>query len=173
MQRIRIYSGINLRADGGAKDFALGFIPGYDLYTAIKNPQAGLLDYTIGVLGILGPLGKESGLAAKGLEAALEAGGKGIQEGTRAIGSAKEFFEGASYSREVLGKMSRNDFHSFSDLVTNYAELGTVTRVAGGDGVVRQLLEITGGYGSKNGVFQFLKEDSGVITHRFFKAEKR
>ncbi len=55
------------------KEVALGFVPGYDLYTAFANPQAGPLDYTIGVLGVLGPLGKEVGLGVKGMSASIEA----------------------------------------------------------------------------------------------------
>jgi RHS repeat-associated protein len=46
-------------------DFALGFIPGYDLYQATQNPNAGWLDYGIGVLGIIPGAGKGSGLVLK------------------------------------------------------------------------------------------------------------
>ena len=66
--------------------------------------------------------------------------------------------------------MNRNDLHSFSDLVTNYAELGKVTSIRGGDGIVRQRLEIPGGYKGQEGAFQFIKEADGLITHRFFKS---
>ena len=45
--------------------FALGFIPGYDLYMASQNPNATMLDYGVGVLGILPGMGKGAGLAIK------------------------------------------------------------------------------------------------------------
>jgi len=48
-----------------AGQFALGFIPGYDLYSASQNPNATMLDYGVGVLGILPGMGKGAGLAIK------------------------------------------------------------------------------------------------------------
>ncbi len=38
--------------------------------------------------------------------------------------------------------------------------------MTGGDGVARQILEIPGSYGGRNGVFQFIKEADGAINHR-------
>lgn len=49
-----------------AKEFALGFVPGYDLYQAFNNPDAGFTDYAIGVLGVFPGVGKAAGLGLKG-----------------------------------------------------------------------------------------------------------
>ena len=48
-----------------AGQFALGFIPGYDLYSASQNPNASMLDYGIGILGILPGAGKGVGTAIR------------------------------------------------------------------------------------------------------------
>jgi filamentous hemagglutinin len=66
-------------------------------------------------------------------------------------------------------KWRGGDYHSFPEMVKNYAELGKVIRIRGGDGVVREMLEIPGSYRGQQGVFQFIKEADGTINHRYFK----
>jgi RHS repeat-associated protein len=82
---------------------------------------------------------------------------------------AAEFFQGTKYSDKVLSQMGKGDLHSFSELVTNYAQEGKVETIIGKDGVKRVQLEIPGSYQGKEGVFQFIKEPDGMINHRFFK----
>ena len=67
------------------------------------------------------------------------------------------------------------EFHSFPESVTAFERAGTVKTISGGDGVVRQMLEIPGGYlatspadGWRDGVFQFIKDADGAINHRLF-----
>jgi filamentous hemagglutinin len=60
------------------------------------------------------------------------------------------------------------EFHSFPESVTAFENAGTVKTISGGDGVVRQLLEIPGSYSGGDGVFQFIKEADGAINHRLF-----
>jgi RHS repeat-associated protein len=55
-----------------AIETALGFIPGYDLYSAYNNQNAGWFDYGIAVLGIVPGVGKGVGLGAKGLKGSYE-----------------------------------------------------------------------------------------------------
>ena len=87
------------------------------------------------------------------------------------------FFEGTRYSDKVIGQMNRGagEAHSFPESVRSFESLGTVRSVKGGDGVVRQILEIRGSYPTRNGVrrdgvFEFIKEPDGLINHRFFRA---
>lgn len=81
------------------------------------------------------------------------------------------FFEGASYTPKVLKQMQGGvgEFHSFPESVTGFESAGTVRSITGGDGAIRQVLEIPGSYGSGgNGVFQFIKNADGTINHRLF-----
>lgn len=57
----------NLSNEFGATlaSFGLGLVPGYDLYQATNDPNASVLDYGIGMLGVVPGLGKGSGLALK------------------------------------------------------------------------------------------------------------
>ena len=86
------------------------------------------------------------------------------------------FFEGTRYSPEVIRKMNQGvgEFHSFPESVRSFESLGTVRSLKGGDGVVRQILEIRGSYPNpsgiwRDGVFEFIRESDGLITHRFFR----
>lgn len=44
-----------------------------------------------------------------------------------------------------------------------------MTKIKGGDGVVRDMLKIPAEYRGKQGVFEFIKESDGAINHRLFK----
>jgi filamentous hemagglutinin len=70
----------------------------------------------------------------------------------------------------VLEQMRQKpgEFHSFPESVTAFEGAGTVRSITGGDGVVRQMLEIPGSYGRRDGVFQFIKDADGTINHRQF-----
>jgi RHS repeat-associated protein len=80
------------------------------------------------------------------------------------------FFEGTRYSERVLGQMKSGDFHGFPRLVENNAALGSVsTVVQPSTGLAKEMLTIPGSYGGVQGVFEFIKHESGVIYHRLFK----
>lgn len=90
-------------------------------------------------------------------------------------GAARSFFEGTRYTPKVLKQMrgGPGEFHSFPESVTAFETSGTVRSITGGDGVVRQMLEIPGSYTDAkgvihDGVFQFIKEADGAINHRLF-----
>ncbi|MGI8544185.1 MAG: RHS repeat domain-containing protein [Aridibacter sp.] len=78
------------------------------------------------------------------------------------------FFQGTRYTDKVLGQMKTGDFHAFPESVRAFESAGRVTNITGGDGVVRQMLRIPGGYRNSNGFFEFIKEQNGNINHRFF-----
>ena len=65
--------------------------------------------------------------------------------------------------------MKSNDFHAFPQSVEAFEKSGTVSTIRGGDGVLRQILKIPGEYKGRDGVFEFIKDVDGTITHRFFK----
>jgi len=99
---------------------------------------------------------------------ALEGGVSSLRS---ALASAtQDFFAGTRYSDKVLGQMKKGDLHSFPEEVKLFQGAGKVTKITGGDGVKRELLRIPGGYKGKTGAFEFMKEPTGVINHRFFKA---
>ena len=99
---------VNARANA-AGQFALGFIPGYDLYRAATNPNASALDWTAGVLGVLPGLGKGAALGAKGIYAAVPLLGGAVRE-VRAVeavaatgGREIVAWDGAYATRQLLG----------------------------------------------------------------------
>ena len=51
--------------DSATGQFALGFVPGYDFYSAISTPNSTLLDNAIGVAGTIPGAGKGGGLGRK------------------------------------------------------------------------------------------------------------
>lgn len=52
-------------SDSSAGEFVKGFVPGYDLYTAINTPGSTFNDYAVGALGVFPGWGKGASLALK------------------------------------------------------------------------------------------------------------
>ncbi|PID44175.1 MAG: hypothetical protein CSB47_11590 [Proteobacteria bacterium] len=69
-------------------------------------------------------------------------------------------------------QMQQGDFHSFPESVKGFQDAGKVSKLKGGDGVVRDKLEIPGGYRGREGKFEFIKEPDGSINHRLFKPNR-
>lgn len=69
----------------------------------------------------------------------------------------------------MLGQIKTGDLHAFPESVKAFQEAGQITKITGGDGVVRDMLKIPGEYRGKQGVFEFIKEPDGSINHRLFK----
>lgn len=67
--------------------------------------------------------------------------------------------------------MQKGDNHAFPKSVKTFQKEGKVTSVKGGDGIVREKLEIPGSYKGKEGNFEFIKESDGSINHRFVQKE--
>ena len=82
-----------------------------------------------------------------------------------------DFFKGTEYTDKVIVQMKSGDWHSFPESVIHFQDAGTVTKLTGGDGVVRDMLKIPGEYRGKKGVFEFIKESDGKINHRLFKPD--
>jgi hypothetical protein len=150
-----------------------GLLPSFT-YTRLQ----GILDIAALVPGLNTPAGlvsagislRQGNYGEAGFSAltALPIVGTFAKYGRTGANAAKNFFEGTRYSDRVLEKMKLGDFHSFPELVTNYAEWGNVRKLVGKDGITREKLEIPGQYMGKDGAFEFIKEADGLLTHRFF-----
>jgi filamentous hemagglutinin len=55
--------------------------------------------------------------------------------------------------------------------VKGFQDAGQLSKLTGGDGVVRDMLKIPGEYKGKDGVFEFIKESDGSINHRLFRPD--
>ena len=95
--------------------------------------------------------------------------GAGSSVGAKGNSVAGDFFEGTKYTDKVLGQIKTGDLHAFPESVKAFQEAGQITKITGGDGVVRDMLKIPGEYRGKQGVFEFIKEPDGTINHRLFK----
>ncbi|EIR7532028.1 RHS domain-containing protein, partial [Salmonella enterica subsp. enterica serovar Llandoff] len=82
-----------------------------------------------------------------------------------------DFFANTKYTDKVIAQMKSGDLHSFPESVRTFQDAGTVTKITGGDGIVRDMLKIPGRYRGKNGNFEFIKEPDGSINHRLFKPD--
>ncbi len=104
-----------------------------------------------------------------GLTLGLVGGMKGFGGPKGGSAVADDFFAGTKYTDKVLGQIKTGDLHGFPEAVTAFQRAGQVTKITGGDGVVRDMLKIPGEYRGKQGVFEFIKESDGSINHRLFK----
>jgi filamentous hemagglutinin len=136
-----------------------------DLKIDIAQNGPGQVGYAA---GIVAPFLFGGGEARLGAEALIEAA-EGL-EGAATTAAKESFFDGTQYTQKVLTQMQggAGEFHSFPESVTAFESAGSVRTITGGDGVVRQMLEIPGSYGGRDGVFQFIQEADGSINHRLF-----
>jgi filamentous hemagglutinin len=128
-----------------------GVQPGTGFVKAWGEFMAGELS-GLGFAAILGKIASGFAIGAKG--------GSGV---------ADDFFAGTKYTDKVLGQIKTGDLHGFPEVVTTFQGAGQVTKITGGDGVVRDMLKIPGEYRGKQGVFEFIKESIGSINHRLFR----
>jgi hypothetical protein len=116
------------QSGSGVGDFLLGFIPGYDLYQATQNSNAGVVDYAVGILGIAPGLGKGAGLGVKGADTAAD-----ILKVNRAQGKAGEALTEAALKQNgtFAGKQV-----TFETSTGQRSVIDFVTNVPGGKGVI-------------------------------------
>jgi hypothetical protein len=79
-------------------------------------------------------------------------------------------FEGTRYSSDVRQQMSGpvGEDHSFPEMGNNYATPDDVSVETGADGEPYTHIRIPGGYGSDEGMFHWIFDEEGMITHRQF-----
>ena len=88
--------------------------------------------------------------------------------------AAETFFDGSRYSEKVQKQMSNASdiFHAFPPSVDGLAsKYGRWKTKMGGDGNVYEWLEMRGGYEGKTGTFEYIKDSSGEINHRYFRPD--
>ena len=91
-----------------------------------------------------------------------------------AISPVDDFFANSRYSTKVLRQMNKVDdaFHAFPSSVDAYAaKYGTVGTQTGADGATYQWLRMRGGYKDTAGTFEYIKDSSGVINHRYLRKD--
>lgn len=91
-----------------------------------------------------------------------------FKEATENVVKAESFFNGSKYTQKVKKQASSGDYHSFPQSVDGFAKYGTVSKITGRDGIVRDKLEIPGSYRGKKGIFEYIREPNGEINHRLF-----
>ncbi|NBB12037.1 filamentous hemagglutinin N-terminal domain-containing protein [Pseudomonas sp. SLFW] len=97
---------------------------------------------------------------------------QGVSDGGKENSVAADFFAGTKYTNKVLAQIKTGDLHAFPESVKTFQTAGQITKITGGDGVVRDRLQIPGEYRGKQGVFEFIKEPDGAINHRLFKPNR-
>ncbi|MCE6988167.1 RHS repeat-associated core domain-containing protein [Dyadobacter sp. CY323] len=103
------------------------------------------------------------------------ASGDVVSYGRSYLNQGSNFFSGASYSPKVIHQMNKIDDvqHAFPRSVDGFAaKYGNLVSQTGGDGKIYQKLSISGSYKGKVGIFEYIKNSSGEINHRFFHISK-
>lgn len=80
-----------------------------------------------------------------------------------------------SMEQKVIRQMNnkKDIVHSFPKSVDGYAnKYGQRTINVGKDGKTYQWLKLNGSYRGKTGTFEYIKDNKGVINHRYFKISK-
>ena len=65
-------------------------------------------------------------------------------------------------------KTGKTDNHGFPLQVDNFASEGMVTKIKGGDGIVRTKVELPGSLQGRDGTFEWIIEPDGSVNHRLF-----
>ncbi len=131
----------------------------------ISKDKAELLDEGIGIFLSVG-----AGAMVKfSNQAALNAAKANSLTPAQQANDSRSFFKNTRYTDKVRIQMKQNDYHSFPESVRAFESAGTVSRIKGGDGIIRTKLSIPGAYNGREGFFEFIKEPNGDINHRLFK----
>ncbi|MBS0458297.1 MAG: RHS repeat-associated core domain-containing protein [Proteobacteria bacterium] len=83
------------------------------------------------------------------------------------------FFEGTTLADRVAGQMKKGDNHAFPHQVDGFAARdGKVSTAADSRGNPVQMLTVKGGYKGREGTFEYIKNQSNEIYHRFFNPDR-
>ena len=103
----------------------------------------------------------------------MRTGGPDICVGPSAIrgvgNAAAKFFEGTTLADRVVGQMKIGDNHAFPASVDAFAaRYGVAKTVMDSRGNPVQMLTVNGSYNGAKGTFEYIKNQSNEIYHRFF-----
>ena len=94
---------------------------------------------------------------------------KGTSNAAEGAGKVENPLSNIRYTDKVKSQMTKGDYHGFPSSVDAFGKDGIVTKITGGDSIVRTKVEIPGNYQGKQGVFQYIIEPDGVtVNHRLF-----
>ena len=66
--------------------------------------------------------------------------------------------------------MTQDIYHGFPKSVEGFGHYGIKKKIVGNAGVEPTLIEIPGAYNGKEGIFEFIIENDGIMcNHRFFR----
>lgn len=168
-----------LDANGNFAETALdlGFAA-YDGYQFYKHPSLGnglFLAWDIAAVALPFVPGSYVGKGFKALRSFAEAGesANGISAARKLEETALTYFNGARYESKVIKQYNnaKDVYHAFPEVVDNYAiKFGKWSVKRGANGKLYEWLELAGSYNGKKGVFEYIKDVSGSINHRYFRA---
>ena len=115
---------------------------------------------------------KTAGLASKAIEKvkASRAASK-VNATIKKVQTARAKTNNRVVKSVRTGSAVKSDkYHSFSNIVDNYAGYSKKFRIRGGDGVKRQLYQLKGSYNGKKGIFEWIIDPNPLkgVTHRRF-----
>lgn len=91
-----------------------------------------------------------------------------IADSTKNVRKSKKINSSILNSKRVGSATKGDKYHSFNDIIDNYATKGKKFNIKGGDGKTRKLYQVEGYLNGKNGVFEWIYEKDKGITHRRF-----
>lgn len=101
--------------------------------------------------------------------------GLGSAKGLAAVGKdtvRAGFFQGTRLHPRVMAQLKSGDMHAFPNAVDGFAARnGTVRSILDSRGNPVEMLTVRGSYRGKDGTFEYIKNQSGEIYHRFFKVD--
>jgi RHS repeat-associated protein len=95
----------------------------------------------------------------------------GIEHISPLLKKEADFFDGAIYSPKILNEMKQNDYHGFPLEVDNFQDAGFTQSIKPRDPNNTNTfteLNIPGFYMGKDGNFNYIKDQDGLINHRKF-----
>ena len=95
-------------------------------------------------------------------------GGGGGGSFGRTKGSYKKINNPIVESKRVGYAQKSDPYHSFNNIVDNYASYSKTVTIIGGDGKTRILYQIKGSLNGKKGIFEWILDKAKGVTHRRF-----
>ena len=59
--------------------------------------------------------------------------------------------------------------HAFPSIIDTFVDINSGRPLQGGDGIMRNLIEIPGSINNTPGIFEYIIEPNGMCNHRYFK----
>ena len=137
-----------------------------DFNSVLSNGlRGGAQGFAIGTIGGVGTGFQQRAVQIR--NAKLQEAKPTVTQGKSEQGTTS-FFENTKRSDIVNSKVWAGNHHGFPNSVEAFEQYGIKYKQKGRDGKMYQHLDIKGSYHGYNGTFEFIKDEKGIITHRFF-----